>query len=123
MPDCAALTSRPSATRGCGMAMRRTWSFGVFAAVSVVLALAAAPRFAQAADTRTGPALVGTGSPGRSTIPPLSSRLAALAVSPGGTRAVQSRITATPVSGAGSLQRQPGSDRLLVDIRVARPGQ
>ena len=58
--------------------------------------------------------------PGRSTIPHLSQRLAALAANPAESIRAQARITATPEAGPGSLLRQHGTDRLLVDIRVAR---
>jgi hypothetical protein len=68
----------------------------------------------------TGPAVTGSTFPGRSTIPHLSQRLAALAANPVDSIRAQARITSTPESGPGSLLRQHGTDRLLVDIRVAR---
>jgi len=83
-----------------------------------VVALVSAPAGA-GAQPSAAPSIVAN-SAGRSTIPHLSARLAALATHPAGTRAQQARTTGTPIDGPGSLQRQPGSDRLLVDVRLAR---
>ena len=99
----------------------RTWLSGVFGAAVLLLGLVAANAPAGAAGGPTGAAAAVAAHefPGRSTIPHLSARLAALAAAPSASRAAQSRVTGTPVSGAGSLQREPGTGRLLVDIRVA----
>src|SRR4051794_9170754 len=80
-----------------------------------VAGLASAPATARG----VAPVSVTGGSPARSTIAHLSSRLAALAQQPSATRAGQARLTGTPAEGAGSLQRPAGSDRVLVDVRVA----
>ena len=81
-----------------------------------VAALASAPAAARA----VAPVPISGGSPARSTIAHLSSRLAALAANPVTSRGGQARVTGTPAEGAGSLQREPGTNRLLVDVRLAR---
>lgn len=85
--------------------------------LSLIGVVAHPPDAGAANAVATGPAVV---LPGRSAIPHLSARLATLAKSPSLSTKAQAQVTGTAPSGPGSLQREPGTDDLLVDIRVAR---
>jgi hypothetical protein len=98
---------------------RRLSAIGAASVLLLALVAVAPGAHAGGQSIVSGPAGSAGGYSGRSTIPHLSQRLAALAAHPVVSMRAQARITATPESGPGSLLRQRGTDRLLVDIRVA----